>query len=263
MTAAAPHATTPAPPCLPRCSRARLAVSARGSKAFAARLRQRAATATGSHATGRHCIQRTMVSTVLMRGFSANLEGNAARHVGQLFLPCAYQRLKQPRQKLCWHGPCGVGADGWGHACEGWGQGQAARAPCARARGACICERVPRRGDDEASPAPCHASVACVAPYTGDLCLHNPFATAAAAEPRLELFPRTVIGRSHRLKQMAHFSVSSSSVASSSLVSVFAWALRLVSAARSAQARSNSELKPPCCPSAALRAIHIAPLTLS
>jgi hypothetical protein len=49
---------------------------------------------------------RTMVSTVLMRGFSANLAGNAVRHVGHDFLPCAYQRLKQPRQKLCWQGPC-------------------------------------------------------------------------------------------------------------------------------------------------------------
>jgi hypothetical protein len=40
-----------------------------------------------------------------MRGFSANLAGKPVRQVGHVFLPCAYQRLKQPRQKLCWQGP--------------------------------------------------------------------------------------------------------------------------------------------------------------
>lgn len=55
----------------------------------------------------RVCPPLTIVSTVLMRGFSANLAGKPVRHVGHVFLPCAYQRLKQPRQKLCWQGPCG------------------------------------------------------------------------------------------------------------------------------------------------------------
>ena len=34
-------------------------------------------------------------------GFCANLAGNGALHVGQVFLPCWCHLLKQPRQKLC------------------------------------------------------------------------------------------------------------------------------------------------------------------
>ncbi len=46
----------------------------------------------------------TAASAVLMRGLAANFAGKGARQVGHVFLPWATQRLKQPRQKLCWHG---------------------------------------------------------------------------------------------------------------------------------------------------------------
>ncbi len=50
------------------------------------------------------------VSAVLMRGLAAHLAGNGCRQVGHVFLPCAAQRLKQPRQKLCWQGACAARA---------------------------------------------------------------------------------------------------------------------------------------------------------
>ena len=61
------------------------------------------------------------VSAVLMRGLAAHLAGNGCRQVGHVFLPCAAQRLKQPRQKLCWQGACNAGAGLFrsGFACEG------------------------------------------------------------------------------------------------------------------------------------------------
>jgi hypothetical protein len=56
------------------------------------------------------CLAQRMayVSSVLMRGFSMNLLGKGVLQVGHVFLPCASQRLKHARQKLCWHGPCRV-----------------------------------------------------------------------------------------------------------------------------------------------------------
>ena len=37
-------------------------------------------------------------------GFCANLAGKGARQEGHVFLLCWVHLLKQPRQKLCWHG---------------------------------------------------------------------------------------------------------------------------------------------------------------
>ena len=44
-------------------------------------------------------------SAVLTRAFSAKRLGKAERQVGQERLPCWVHLVKQPRQKLCWHGP--------------------------------------------------------------------------------------------------------------------------------------------------------------
>ena len=43
-------------------------------------------------------------SAVLTRAFSAKRLGKAERQVGQERLPCWVHLVKQPRQKLCWHG---------------------------------------------------------------------------------------------------------------------------------------------------------------
>ena len=65
-------------------------------------------------AAGARCPSLAMrmadASSVLMRGLAANLAGKAWRQVGHVFLPCATQWLKQPRQKLCWQGACAAGA---------------------------------------------------------------------------------------------------------------------------------------------------------
>ena len=69
------------------------------------------------------------MSAVLMRGLAAHLAGKGCRQVGHVFLPCAAQRLKQPRQKLCWQGACAAAPASAGELlrrsicdAEGWGR---------------------------------------------------------------------------------------------------------------------------------------------
>lgn len=154
-----------------------------------------------------------------MRGFSQNLAGNPARQVGHVFLPWPSQRLKQARQKLCWHGPCRsstepelslstakawwlLGAWAWAWACV-----VATSMACLPMIATCSLMLI-ITGTRAVIRDTCeHPHLCSLLSSSTDSAVQLMCAarTWLATPPTL-----TVTGRSQRLKQMTHLSVSSS-----------------------------------------------------
>lgn len=130
-----------------------------------------------------------------MRGLSQNLAGKPALQVGQVFLPWPSQRLKQARQKLCWHGPCTRNT-------------QVCRAVCRLREFVSRCKVTVDVLRETA--AACNASwLPLLCRVAHALCCWVLQAGVAATARAVLCVVLTVTGRSHRLKQMTHFSVSS------------------------------------------------------
>lgn len=69
------------------------------------------ATADADDAGGRSprlAMRMAATRAALMRGLSRVAFGMGARHVGHDVFACATHLVKQPRQKLCWHGAWGT-----------------------------------------------------------------------------------------------------------------------------------------------------------